>query len=291
MTSPTIQRRLFAQAIKKYRTAAQLTPREASVRAKKYANWVYEIERGESKQLRRPEVERLLKACGVESASERQRLWELVDSAREPGWWQEYDMVLPDLEAGAQRILAYEPLCVPGLLQTPEYARAVLIAAGHDACEIERRVTARMRRQQILTRSDSPVRLDAVLDESVISKVVGSPEVMRAQVRHLVELAHAPTVSVRIVAGAHAAMVGGFGLLEFDGVGPLVYLETPVGKGIVVEDGVPQYKALHDRLTDEARSTAESVVRMAARVDALRHQGAQHEDPQELPHELVLGRR
>jgi transcriptional regulator with XRE-family HTH domain len=177
----------------------------------------------------------------------RDELLELVRRAAEPGWWQVQGSRLPelwqeliDIERSATAITNYEPLVVPGLLQTADYAGA-LIAAANPALsedEVETRVAARTARQALLGRSHPP-RLLVLLEESVLRRVVGDRGLMRRQVRHLEDAATRPNVTVQVVptaAGAHPGLEGPFVILEFDGDPTLVYLENRGGSAILEED-------------------------------------------------------
>src|SRR5690606_12426660 len=155
--------------------------------------------------------------------------------ANEPGWWHRYSDLLPSwfgtylgLEQAATKIRTYEAHLVPGLLQTPEYARAV-VTLGYEDADTDRRVAVRQRRQEILHRSDPPF-VSAVIDEAALHRPVGGPEVHRAQMRHLVELAQLLNVTIQVVpysSGEHAAAGSSFSILRFAAaeLPAIVYLE------------------------------------------------------------------
>ncbi len=177
----------------------------------------------------------------------REDLLELLRRAAEPGWWQVQGSRLPELwqelidfERSATAIVNYEPLLIPGLLQTADYAGA-LIAAANPALsedEVETRVAARTTRQALLGRPRPP-RLLALVEEGVLRRVVGDPGLMRRQVRHLEDAATRSNVTVQVVptaAGAHPGLGGPFVILEFDGDPTLVYLENRRGSAILEED-------------------------------------------------------
>ncbi|MGH3770189.1 MAG: helix-turn-helix domain-containing protein [Pseudonocardiaceae bacterium] len=177
----------------------------------------------------------------------REELLELVRRAGEPGWWQVQGSRLPELwqelidfERAATAIINYEPLVVPGLLQTADYAGA-LIAAANPALsedEVETRVAARTTRQALLGRPRPP-QLLVLIEEGVLRRVVGDPGLMRRQVRHLEDAATRSNVTVQVVptaAGAHAGLGGPFAILEFDRDPTLVYLENRRGSVILDED-------------------------------------------------------
>ena len=139
------------------------------------------------------------------------------------------------LEAGAASIRNFEPIVVPDLLQTEEYARQMSKNRPRelDRDDIDRRVQVRMERQRILTREDRP-RLWAVVDEAVIRRVVGGPEVMREQLQHLIDCAEQGKTTLQVVpfgAGAHAGTTGPFIILDFaEPTDPaVVYVETLAG--------------------------------------------------------------
>ncbi|MGH3855388.1 MAG: helix-turn-helix domain-containing protein [Pseudonocardiaceae bacterium] len=177
----------------------------------------------------------------------RDELLELVRRATEPGWWQVQGSRLPELwqelidfERAATVITNYEPLVVPGLLQTADYAGA-LIAAANPALsedEVETRVAARITRQALLGRP-LPPQLLVLIEEGVLRRMVGDAGLIRRQVRHLEDAATRPNVTVQLVptaAGAHPGLGGPFAILEFDRDPTLVYLENRRGSVILDED-------------------------------------------------------
>ncbi len=180
----------------------------------------------------------LLTHYGVTDEQERDALRALARKASSQGWWHDYSEILPTwfeayvgLEEAATRIRAYEIQFVPGLLQTEEYARAVTLL-GHSSArpdEIELRVRLRMARQALLRGPRAP-QLWAVIDEAVLRRPVGGPEVMRAQLEHLIECAALPNVTIQVIpfqAGGHAAAGGPFSILRFAeaDLPDVVYLE------------------------------------------------------------------
>ncbi|WP_141717445.1 helix-turn-helix domain-containing protein [Nocardia altamirensis] len=181
------------------------------------------------------DIRDLLTLYGVNDVEERQRFLELAKQANEPGWWHRYSDLLPQwfgtylgLEQAASKIRTYEAHLVPGLLQTPEYARAV-VSLGYEDADTDRRVQVRQRRQEILHRSDPPV-VWAVIDEAALHRPVGGPRVHRAQLEHLIELAKLPNVTIQVLpysAGEHAAAGSSFSILRFAEaeLPDIVYLE------------------------------------------------------------------
>jgi hypothetical protein len=173
---------------------------------------------------------------------------------------------------------------VPGLAQTPEYARALLVDGPVKMSEeeIESRVEIRARRQEILTAAEDPTVLWAVLDEAVIRRVVGGPDVMRGQLERLLELAELPNVTLQVVPfgrGAHPAIAGPFSILEStndeDGLPDTatVYLETVVSQ-VLLEDQqqVQAYEVAFRRAIAKALPVVDTLLLIAAAARDLRSQ-------------------
>ncbi|MFE3598505.1 DUF5753 domain-containing protein [Streptomyces sp. NPDC059096] len=177
--------------------------------------------------LKVPYVQLLLKAYGVPE-EEAEAFVELTEEANKPGWWQRFHDILPDwfsmyvsLEGSASLLRAYEPHFVPGLLQTEEYARAVMHAGAVGQAqpeEIERHVALRMERQSLLTRTDAP-RFWVIMDETVLRRPVGEdPQIMRAQIDRLLEASEMTNVTLQIAefsSGHHPGTYGPFVLFRF----------------------------------------------------------------------------
>jgi hypothetical protein len=219
--------------------------REAAGISRSDAGW--EIRSSESKVSRMElgrvgfkerDVADLLRLYGLDDPEERERLLSLARDANNPGWWHRFGDVLPSwfhsylgLEASAQLIRTYELQFVPGLLQTQEYVRAV-VQLGRGlipADEVDRRVSLRVSRQEVLTRVN-PVRLWAVVDESALRRPIGGVKAMRAQLEHLVEATYMPNVTLQVMpfeAGGHAATGGAYSILRFpeQDLPDIVYIE------------------------------------------------------------------
>jgi hypothetical protein len=188
------------------------------------------------------DVADLLTLYGVVDNRTRAALLALANEANQRGWWRTYGDLLPswsqhylDLEAAATLIRAYEGQLVPGLLQTEAYARAVaLLRHGNaDNAEIDRRMELQTARARLLTSADPP-HLWVVLDEVVLRKPIGGTEVLRAQLRHLIEVSRLPRIKLQVIplrGGGHAAPVGAFGILRFpeQNLPDVVYLEHLTG--------------------------------------------------------------
>jgi len=262
---PTVLRILLGSQLRKLREANGVT-REA-------AGW--EIRASESKISRMElgrvgfkerDVADLLTLYGVHDKTEREALLGLARQANTQGWWQRFSDVLPSwfqaylgLESSAGMIRTYEVQFVPGLLQSREYARAVVMI-GHGAAgldEIDRRVDVRMARQQLLTRPGAP-HLWAVLDEAVLRRPIGGATVMRTQIAALIDAIKLPNVTIQVVpfsAGGHAAAGGAFSILRFpDAELPdVIYMEQlTTALYLDKRDDVDQYAAAMERLCVEA---------------------------------------
>jgi len=193
------------------------------------------------------DLDRLCKRYQVDAAT-RERLRELARQSRQRAWWEAYGNVLLDqyeayigYESEASSICGYYPLIVPGLLQTDEYARAVTAADGaSDEPDVEKLVQVKMARQAILSRQPPP-RFQVILDEAVVRRMIGGPNVMRRQLDRLLAQGERDNISVQVLplaAGAHAGLTSGmFVLMELpEGLGgPLVYCEGMTG-GVIRQD-------------------------------------------------------
>ncbi|MBP2704349.1 helix-turn-helix domain-containing protein [Microbispora sp. RL4-1S] len=267
--SPAVRRRELAYILRAYRGGRD------STKVSRELGWdpskISRIESGRFKRINPRDVLDMLTAYGVEDAHERDVIKQIAVDSRAKGWWDQYGDVfrseLPDLEAGATYVQAFEVLVVPGLLQTPDYAAAVLRGIGvRDEEELARRVAARVIRQDILLR-ENPPRLRVILDEAVFAKPVGGHEVMGEQIRQLIHLATWPNVEIRMIpnaVGAHAGMCGQFTILGFDGHPSIAFLETPVGHTLVEKpDEVDQYQGVYDMLMAMSLPPEETLTAMA----------------------------
>ncbi|WP_422751925.1 helix-turn-helix domain-containing protein [Micromonospora sp. WMMD708] len=212
------------------------------------------------------DVADLLTLYGVTAVQEREALLKLARDANSPGWWHRYGDVLPGwfqsylgLEAAAALIRSYEVQFVPGLLQTPEYARSVVLLGHRGAAvdEVDRRVELRMQRQQVLHRADPP-QLWAVIDEAALRRPIGGPQVMHGQLTALIEATRSSHVRLQIIpfdAGGHAAAGGAFTILRFgdDDLPDIVYIEQLTSALYLDKrEDLDYYAAAMERLCVEA---------------------------------------
>ena len=210
----------------------------------------------------------LLTLYRVTDPVRRTEFLELARRANEPGWWHRYADLLPNwfetylgLEQAASVIRTYELQFVPGLLQTPDYARAVTQLAHTRTEEIERRVELRMRRQQLLTQPDAPT-LWAVIDEAALRRQIGGSELARDQLTHLLQVNEQSNVSLQIAPlsyGGHPASGGPFTLLRFaqSDLPDIVYLEQLTSALYLDKrSDVEHYALVMDRLVAQVEPPA-----------------------------------
>ncbi|MFJ9819051.1 helix-turn-helix domain-containing protein [Streptomyces sp. NPDC101151] len=225
---PAVRRRKLGAELRALRTGAGLTSGEAARLVGWHQSKVSRIETGAS-GVKPADVRLLLDAYGVRNGQLRELLLMLAGSEEAGGrsrWWHAYRGILPStyrdfisLESQASGMRTLETTVVPGLLQTPEYARAVTRAAleGVDEERLDALVEVRLARQDVL-RSDPPLELSAVLDEAVLRREIGGPEVMTRQLERLVEAGRLPQVRLQVLpfaAGAHVGLTGPFVIFSF----------------------------------------------------------------------------
>ncbi|ETK34940.1 helix-turn-helix domain-containing protein [Microbispora sp. ATCC PTA-5024] len=276
--SPTVLRILLGTQLRRLREGRHIKLEEAGRAIRASHSKISRMELGRV-GFRLRDVSDLLTLYGVTDETERESMLSLVARANAPGWWHNYDDVLPSwfeayvgLEQAATSIRNYEVQFVPGLLQTEDYAKAV-VRLGHPTAgeeEIARRVRLRMDRQAVLTRPDPP-HLWAVIDEAVIRRPLGGPDVMRAQMERLLDLVTLPNVTLQIVpfsVGGHAAAGGPYSILRFAelDVPDVVYLEQ-LTSAIYLDkrEETDRYLAVMERLCLEANPVADTK-RMLQRV-------------------------
>jgi hypothetical protein len=264
---PTAGRIALGTQLRRLREASHVTSGEAGEAIRATRSKISRLERGRCRAKQR-DLADLLTLYGVTDEAEREALLTLARQAYAPGWWQQHSGVLPrwferylGMEEAASVIRGYEVQFVHGLMQTEDYARAVILTANAHApaAEIDRYVSIRIRRQQLLTQPAAP-RLWAVLDESALRRPWGGPEVMRAQLEHLLRVIELPNVTLQIVpfrAGPHAAAGGPFTILRFPqpDLPDLVYLEQ-LHSALYLDqpDDVTGYLTVMDELCVQAET-------------------------------------
>lgn len=226
-SSPTVLQIVLGRRLAALREAAGLTAAQAARELHVTLQTVTRMEKAET-SLKFANVKTLLEIYGVGQA-ETDEFLSLLGEAATPGWWQGFRDVLPNwfgvhvsLENAATHIRTYEPAVAPGLLQTPEYARAVLERGLPRVPPdvLERRVHLRTTRQELLTREHPlPPQLWAIIDETVLRRPAGSPDVMRGQIDRLIEVAELPHVTLQVcpfAAGLHPGAFGPFTIFRFE---------------------------------------------------------------------------
>ena len=224
-TGPTVLRILLGAQLRGLRESKNISREDAGWEIRASGSKISRMELGRV-SFKERDVSDLLSLYGVTDLKERETLLNLAQQANNPGWWHHFSDILPawfqsylGLEAAATLIRTYEIQFVPGLLQTADYARAVILLghAGADSDEIARRIELRRQRQQILNRPDPP-QLWVVIDEAVLRRPIGGVDVMKAQIEQLIEASKLPNVRMQIIpflAGGHAAAGGPFAILRF----------------------------------------------------------------------------
>ncbi|MFI0154151.1 helix-turn-helix domain-containing protein [Streptomyces lydicus] len=218
------------------------------------------------------DVEDLLMLYGVSDAQEREALLSLAREANVAGWWHSYTDVLPSwfqtyvgLEGATSLIRVYEVQFVHGLLQTEAYAQAVVRRGmpGASPADIERRVALRMERQKLLV-AERPAQFHCVLDEAALRRPYGEREVMREQLRHLIEVSERPNVRLQVMPfslGGHSGEFGAFTMLGFQesGLPDVVFLEQLTSALYLDKpEEVVQYGRVMDRLQEEGPGPSET---------------------------------
>jgi hypothetical protein len=269
---PTVPRMLVGIELHRYREAAGITPDQAAYEIRASRSKISRMENG-LVRFKERDVTDLLTLYGITDEQIRSRLVTLARQASTPGWWSKYGDIMADwfesylgLETAASVIRTFELQFVHGLFQTEDYARAVTLL-GHTAApadEIDRRVSLRLKRQDLLA-SPQPPQVWSVLDEGALRRPVGGRRVMRAQLEHLAEVARLRHVSIQVVPfdrGGHAAAGGSFTVLRFSEpeVPDVVYLEQLTSALYLdkLED-VDHYLEVMNHLSTEALTPAQTV--------------------------------
>jgi transcriptional regulator with XRE-family HTH domain len=243
---PTARSWLLAMLLRKLRIAAGLSNAEVAKATDIPSSRISRIEAAEY-GLYRDALEMLLDLYRV-SGSRRVLLLDVARRAEERGWLQMHsDATLPndwqiwtELESNAATVFSYETMMIPGLLQTPEYARAIIQATGFDLSDIEvdKLVTRRMARQALLGLAQ-PLKLHVILEECVLSRPFGSADAWLRQLQHLISCATHPNIVIQVVptgTGLHAALNGQFVILDYGDDIMLVHLESKTTNLVLDDD-------------------------------------------------------
>jgi transcriptional regulator with XRE-family HTH domain len=271
-TSPTVRQRELGARLRQLRNGLGLTVEDVAEKLLCSATKISRVETG----ARRPSLRDVRDLCTLYGVDEPTSavFMDLAREAREQAWWMKYDDLglnpYIGLEEAATSITSFTMYHVPGLLQTEDYARAIIkrIEPKIDPGIHQQRVEVRLRRQQVLER-DNPPRYRVLVDEAVLHRRVGGSAVMAAQLGKILEFERNAKATVQVIpfdVGAHAAPDSNFVLLDFDdpGVSSVVFVE-----GLVTHQyeerkaGVDRYREAVEYLRDAALSPRDSVLRMA----------------------------
>lgn len=268
---PTVLRILLGTQLRNLRQEKGISRHDAGYAIRASHAKISRMELGQV-SFKRRDVDDLLKLYGVDDSKQREALLGLISSANAQGWWHQYGDVLPQwfgvyvgLEEAASVIRTFEVQFVPGLLQTPEYARSV-IELSHSTRsdqDIDSRVDMRVRRQHRFTEPDAP-RLWAVIDEAVLHRPYGGSEVMRGQIEHLLDMGRRTNITLQIATfamGGHPAAGGPFSILRFPTpqLPDVVYLEQ-LSSALYFDkyEDTHRYAQTMDHLATQAPSPARS---------------------------------
>jgi transcriptional regulator with XRE-family HTH domain len=270
-SGPTVLRMLLGNQLHRLREEAGITPDRAGYEIRASRSKISRMEHGRV-GFKERDVADLLTLYGVADEAVRIHMLSLAEHANSQGWWARYDDVMPDwfetyvgLEQATSLIRTYELQFVPGLFQTEGYAREVTILGHRSASaeEVERRVSLRMKRQQILDREIGP-RVWAVIDESALRRPLGGRDVMREQLTHLIDLAERPQVTLQVMPfdrGGHSAAGGSFSILRFGepDLPDVVYIEQLTG-ALYLDRAVEidHYREVMNSLSAEAETPTDS---------------------------------
>ena len=268
---PTVRRRRLGTELRRLREAHSIKLEEVAEQLGVAASTLSRIETGKA-PTRSAYLSALLELYGVDDPGQRQVLTDMAREGHRKGWWAAYEDVLPTgfgiyvgLEAEAASLRAYESLVIHGLLQTEEYARAVTTTVHRKLAtdEIERLVRLRIQRQEALLRAD-PVELWLILDEAVLRRTIGGPELMHHQLTHLADASLWPNVTLQVLpfsSGPHPFLNGPFCIIEFpERYDPdVVYTEGVSGQAYLERDREVRFCAEgFDLLRAAALSPADS---------------------------------
>lgn len=265
----------IAYELRELRERAGLGTREAASRVDMSPATLNRLENG-GRAIDPEEVAGLLVAYQV-TGVERERLLKLSREANMPGWWETGNGSLPkelpaliSFESEATAITDMSMLLVPGLLQTPDYIRAVMSSGGIVGADAETRVAARMGRQAVLSKPKPP-RYLAILDEAVLRRPIGGNDVMAKQLRHIVDCARKPHVDVLVLPfsqGSHTGLDGSYIRMEFAKARPIVHLEHKRSSLFIDQpDDVAPFHAATDTLVSTALGPQDTLEFLASLAD------------------------
>lgn len=286
--SPTVRRRELGTRLRELRKGKDLTVDQVAAHLECSASKISRIETGQRGAMPR-DVRDLCDLYGVTEQAERDRLMSLAREGKQQGWWQSYDLAFETptyvgLEAEAVRVKDFDSGIIPGLLQTPEYIRALHLSPAPEPAPremttelVNQRVEARLIRQGLLTRQmPPPLNFWTILDEAALHRAVGGPVVMRAQLELVLKKMQLDNVTVQVVpfsTGAHPAIDSTFNILEFAGLtSDIVYSEGMAGFIFMEKpEDVARYNNVFEQLSDIAltpRRSADLILKISKGYEA-----------------------
>ncbi|MDQ0843373.1 MULTISPECIES: helix-turn-helix transcriptional regulator [unclassified Streptomyces] len=261
--NPTVRRRRLGQELRRLRELKGMTAEEVAERLLVSQSKISRLENGR-RSISQRDVRDL---CGVYEVEDHRivdSLMQMAKDSRQQGWWHAFGdipySVYIGLETDAASLRVYEPQVVPGLLQTRQYAEALISGALPESgtTDIEKRVSVRLRRQERIRDAEHPLRMWAVIDEAALRRQVGGRQLMREQLEHLVELSQQPHVTVQVLPfemGAHPGVNGQYAILEFPDTSDssVVYIEG-VTSDLYLEkaNDVQKYSVMYEHLRAQA---------------------------------------
>ncbi|MEU8271377.1 helix-turn-helix transcriptional regulator [Sphaerisporangium sp. NPDC049002] len=275
---PTLRAQWLGKQLRELREAAKLTLKDAGDYIQRDQSSLSRMEQGIT-PMRVPDVLTLLNLYGVSDVNLRDGMERLSRDIWQKNWWDAYADAFTGriidhawLESRARELHSYDAMVVPGLLQTREYAEAVIRAA--DPSKPRERIQLwadfRLNRQQVLG-GDTPLRLSVTLDEAVLHREVGGVDVLRGQLLHLIDVAARPNIDIRVLpfgAGASASPEGPFTIFDMSGPYPdVAYIETRAGVLYVEGDEVEHFAQAYDRLRESVLSPDDSVAIIRSAVE------------------------
>ncbi|MFJ8534199.1 helix-turn-helix domain-containing protein [Streptomyces sp. NPDC093591] len=267
--NPTVRRRRLGQELRRLRELKGMTAEEVAERLLVSQSKISRLENGR-RSISQRDVRDL---CGVYEVEDHRivdSLMQMAKDSRQQGWWHSFGdipySVYIGLETDAASLRVYDPQVVPGLLQTKQYAEALIAGALPETppAEVEKRVQVRMRRQERISTEENPLRLWTVLDEAALRRVVGNRSLMRDQLEQLVEQSQLPHVTVQVIPfdmGAHPGLNGQYAILEFPDAADssVVYIEG-VTSDLYLEkaNDVQKYSVMYEHLRAQALNVDQS---------------------------------
>ncbi|MEV0226640.1 helix-turn-helix transcriptional regulator [Streptomyces sp. NPDC050704] len=267
--NPTVRRRRLGQELRRLRELKGMTAEEVAERLLVSQSKISRLENGR-RSISQRDVRDLCGVYEVEDVRIVDSLMQMAKDSRQQGWWHSFGdipySVYIGLETDAASLRVYDPLVVPGLLQTRPYAESLIAGALPEAApgDIDKRVQVRLRRQERISDLENPLRLWAVLDEAALRRTVGNKQVMIEQLEHLVEMSHVPHVTVQVIPftmGAHPGVSGQYAILEFPDAADssVVYIEG-VTSDLYLEkaNDVQKYSVMYEHLRAQALNADQS---------------------------------